>query len=265
MNARVAVLIALACPSTALAAEVEYAERCGEQYGCEIQTRLVDRDGEANDLTITGNRATIVIHDDAQRVVAGEGCAAIDANTARCPNIAPWLDTAGGDDLVRTSVSLLAELGAGDDAYAGGPGEDRVIGGPGRDRLSGGPGDDLFDPLDADADVLDGGPDEDTATYELGRAGVTVDLARRRGPAGDALVGIEGVIGTPAADRLLGDSRTNVLAGNGGRDLLDGRGGADFLFGSSRSTFRCGGGFDRVVAPLRRRPRGCEAVSRSLG
>ena len=264
MNARVAVLLALACPATASAAEVEYSERCLDD-GCEILTRLTDAAGQDNDLVVTGNRATIVIRDAARPLSAGEGCARLDDHAARCPNIDPWLATGGGDDVVRTSVALLVELGEGDDAFAGGTGEDKVIAGPGRDRLSGGPGEDLFDVLDAEPDVVDGGPDEDTVTYELGTRGIAVDLARRSGPAGDALVGVEGVVGTPVADRLRGDSRDNVLAGNGGRDLLDGRAGADFLFGSSRSTFLCGGGFDRVIAPLRRRPRGCEGLGRSLG
>jgi Ca2+-binding RTX toxin-like protein len=263
MKARLAVIAALAGPGTAAAAEVEYAEHCAT--ACGVETRFLDTKGEANDLVITGNRATIVVRDANTPLKAGEGCAQLDEHTARCPNISPWLDMGDGDDVVRTSVAVLAELGPGDDVFAGGMGDDKVIGGPGADRMSGGPGEDLFDPLDSHADVVDGGPDEDTVTYELGRTGITIDLARRRGPDGDALVGVENAIGTPMRDRISGDSRSNALAGGGGRDVLDGRGGADYLFGSANATFRCGTGVDFVIATLARRPKGCERLRRSLG
>jgi Ca2+-binding RTX toxin-like protein len=262
MKARIALAAVLACPAAAPGAEVGYTERCTPT--CDISTHLVDAAGERNRLTVTGNRANVTIRDGARELKAGEGCAQLDENTVRCPNIRPRLSTGAGDDSVQTEVPLLAELGDGDDVLSGSAGDDTVVGGAGRDLMSGGLGDDLFDPGDRDGDVVDGGTGEDSVTYELRTTGVTVDLARRRGPDGDALVGVENAIGTPKADRLLGDSRSNVLGGAGGRDVLDGRAGPDFLFGSAASVFRCGPGLDRVFSRIRRRPRGCEGLTRRL-
>lgn len=132
----------------------------------------------------------------------------------------------GGDDVVCG--------GRGADRLLGEEGNDRLIGGGGADRLFGGPG--AFDELSADRGrgLLDGGPgDFDRADFSRARAGVAVDLAKRRaverrlGGQRDRLRGIEVVLGTAFADVLLGDPGANVLAGGGGSDLLDGRGGVD--------------------------------------
>jgi Ca2+-binding RTX toxin-like protein len=85
----------------------------------------------------------------------------------------PGADTifaGGGDDIV---------LGdSGDDFVAGEAGADRLVGGRGRDRLYGGRGDDAFFTLDAQRDLLDGGPGRDLGSYDVGLTDGTLDRRR---------------------------------------------------------------------------------------
>lgn len=46
-------------------------------------------------------------------------------------------------------------------------------------------------------------------------------------------LGIEGLVGTPFDDRLLGNARDNLLEGGAGNDTLNGRGGDDWLVGGT--------------------------------
>jgi Ca2+-binding RTX toxin-like protein len=96
--------------------------------------------------------------------------------------------------------------------------------------LRGGLGDDaLFG--DGGADVLDGGAGSDTVNYVFSPIAVTVSLATGAGSAGDAagdtLIGIENLIGTPFADLLIGDGAGNFLDGGSGADTMAGGGGND--------------------------------------
>jgi dipeptidyl aminopeptidase/acylaminoacyl peptidase len=76
----------------------------------------------------------------------------------------------GGDDIV---------LGdSGNDFVAGEAGADRLVGGRGRDRLYGGRGDDAFFALDAQRDLLDGGPGRDLGSYDVGLTDGTLDRRR---------------------------------------------------------------------------------------
>lgn len=159
---------------------------------------------------------------------------------------------------------------AGDDVLSGDVGADRLNGNTGRDTLLGGPGDDDLSQDDGsfmvpiDDDVLDGGSGRDTIGY-IGRAqSVRVDLGNP-GPDGsageaDRVAAVEGVVGTPGRDVLIGNAEANVLDGAGGLDRIDGRGGADVLFADDvasggdeerprRDVVRCGAGPDLVFAP----------------
>jgi Ca2+-binding RTX toxin-like protein len=103
----------------------------------------------------------------------------------------------------------------------GGGGDDLLIGGRGADRLVGGSG-------------------KDTASWATEKASVRVDLGTgvtRGAAAGDVLVGIENLVGSPFADVLAGNDGANILRGGKGKDVLTGRGGGDvFVFDSADST-----------------------------
>jgi dipeptidyl aminopeptidase/acylaminoacyl peptidase len=71
----------------------------------------------------------------------------------------------GGDDVVLG--------GSGPDFVNGEGGDDRLVGGFGRDRLYGGRGDDVLFGRDAQVDLLDGGPGNDTAYFDPGAVTAT--------------------------------------------------------------------------------------------
>ena len=76
---------------------------------------------------------------------------------------------------------------------------------------------------------LDGGDGIDLVRYR-GSASVTIDLVAgtaQRGGETDTLRGIQGVIGSSAADTLQGDDGLNLFQGGGGRDVTTGGAGRD--------------------------------------
>lgn len=134
-----------------------------------------------------------------------------------------------------------------------------LAGGAGNDALNGGAGSDLLDGGD-DADTFDGGGGVDTVSYasrpaipsirvQIGGGPVSGNSAD--GPAGarDRITGsVEGVIGTPGNDVVIGDGSANLFKGGDGRDKMAGKGGPDRLFGGLRQDFlRGGAGPDRLV------------------
>ncbi|MEU8655302.1 calcium-binding protein [Actinoplanes philippinensis] len=172
-----------------------------------------------------------------------------------------------GDNLAGGSGDDILVGGAGDDTLLGDSGNDRVYGGAGddglfgergRDRLEGGAG---FDFLEGDdpalgvaADVLLGGPDEDSVSYGSYRKPLTIDLdgsARDDGQAGEHdTVGadIETVFGGWGSDRITGNAADNFLRGSGGNDILLGGAGNDYLDGDSdRDRLYGGSGDDELI------------------
>ena len=148
----------------------------------------------------------------------------------------------------------------GSDSLSGGPGNDLLVSGPGGVAFTGGPGDDQmlggtgYDSFTADAsldgqDTMVGGRGADAVSYSLRRRPVSADLDGRRddGQRGerDRIVGVEGLTGGRAADRLVGDRHTNFLDGQEGPDQLFGGDGDDSLYGSNS---RAGPGGDRLYA-----------------
>ena len=157
-------------------------------------------------------------------------------------NIEGLIGTRFGDKLTGSSA---------DDILRGGEGVDTLIGGLGADVLSG----------DAGDDVLDGGAGGDVASYATAGIGVTVDLGLvgaqdTRGAGLDALLSIEGLIGSRFGDTLKGGiGGDTIVSGEGpdfvdggqGDDLIRGEGGANILWGGEGSdSIEGGADFDQI-------------------
>ncbi|KAA1420236.1 calcium-binding protein [Nocardioides humilatus] len=169
----------------------------------------------------------------------------------------------------------------GNDVIVGGPGPDSIVGqggndticglggndavndGPGADEVFGENGNDVItQPAAVDAgDVFDGGTGTDQVSYG-GRSGdvnVTIDITANDGAAGEndyVMTSVENittgggndtVIGSPVANRLIGNAGNDTLSGADGNDYLAGVGGADTLRGvNGNDTILAGDGDDIV-------------------
>ncbi|MGE0700243.1 MAG: calcium-binding protein, partial [Hyphomicrobiaceae bacterium] len=149
----------------------------------------------------------------------------------------------GGQDTVTGSPAA--------DTIAGSAGPDNLHGGGGNDSLAGGAADDTL-AGEAGNDTLDGGDgSRDLADYSGdaangGSSGVFVSLWRGVAQDGtgvyDALIGIEGAIGTEGvysagvSDALVGDEGGNYFDGRGGLDYISGRGGDDTILTGNGGT-----------------------------
>ena len=149
--------------------------------------------------------------------------------------------------------------GAAADALSGDTGDDVLNGHGGADALDGGRGDDIIhagESLQSVGASFDGGLGTDTLSYINGASGVTVDLAA--GTATGAVVrNFEHVIGTFAADRLVGSAAGEVFEGGhggddtilagGGNDTIQAIAGATYLRGEEGDDLMRGGsGFDNM-------------------
>lgn len=143
----------------------------------------------------------------------------------------------------------------GEPVYAG----LRLNGSAGRETLVGGAGDDTL-VASGGGDALEGRLGFDVVDYSQFAGGVFVSLEARSRAAptglldlGDALIGIEGLIGGAGGDVLLGSAEANMLRGAGGADLLSGGAGADTLQGGEgEDTLEGGLGADRLYGGLGR-------------
>ena len=118
-------------------------------------------------------------------------------------------------------------------------GSDSIFGGLGDDTLDGGAG----------ADILDGGEGFDLAGYRTASVGVAAFLGGANinmgDAAGDTLISIEGLEGSPLNDTLGGNDAANIFWGGEGNDLIFGVGGSDTLIGGEGAdTLDGGAGFD---------------------
>ena len=144
---------------------------------------------------------------------------------------APQNGGSGDDVLAGGSGNDRISGGAGNDVVSGGAGNDKLDGGTGDDRVAGGSGNDVLIG-GSGADTLDGGPGTDTASYASSTAaGVRINLAKGTASgghaAGDKLVSIENLVGSPKADVLTGNSLANRIQGGAVADTLTGGGGRD--------------------------------------
>ena len=135
----------------------------------------------------------------------------------------------GNDTLTGHSFNANTLIGgAGDDVLIGGSQNDVLIGGTGADYLDGGSG------------------TQDKVDYSASGSAVSVNLTSRRGAggdaAGDALHGIENVVGSSYADELIGTDDVNIIWGGSGNDVLSGNGGHDWLYGEAGNDVIYGGG-----------------------
>jgi len=133
-------------------------------------------------------------------------------------------------DLARFDASgspVTADLGAG---TATGEGSDTlslvegIVGSANADVLHGDNHGNEFYGRGGD-DAIAGGNGFDYTRYDFAPAGVTVDLPSGTSSGGegtDTLGGVEGVIGSPFADMLIGDEKTNQIGGRGGDDVVRG-------------------------------------------
>jgi len=131
-----------------------------------------------------------------------------------------------------------AEGGTLDDIFDGTAGDNVFRGFSGNDVITGWDGSDTVDyHVDADFGL--------NVAFEDGSAGVSVNLGLNTATDGfgdtDTLFFIENVIGTDAADTIIGSAEANRLDGRGGNDLLTGELGADVF------EFRAGWGTDTIT------------------
>lgn len=175
--------------------------------------------------------------------LAGEGVdeARVLAAAYRLGDHVENLTNVGSAAIFRGVGNGLANVMTGSarrDILLGMAGADTLIGGAGNDVLEGG----------ANGDLLQGGDGFDMASYAHATGGVTANLLRGRGLAGEAMgdrfESIEGLAGSDHDDLLLGDIGNNRLLGAGGDDELRGGLGDDWLNG--------GAGADRLDGGLGR-------------
>jgi Ca2+-binding RTX toxin-like protein len=135
-------------------------------------------------------------------------------------------------------------------------GADSITGGLGNDTMLGRGGDDNFfatapaSGTDGN-DTINGGAGVDIYSLAATTNGAVIDLVAGTATSGqigtDTLTGIEGVVGSAAADTITGNGATNILAGGGGDDIIDAGGGADTVFGGQgNDTINGGGGVDFI-------------------
>jgi hypothetical protein len=251
--------------------------------------RYVAAVGERNAPSIAGIPDTwpsaFLVRDPGANMTPGRGCLAVDALRVGCVAFGGAmyevrLDLRDNDDTLQVEGDPIvnANGGPGDDTLVGGGWDDDFDGGGGRDELRGSEGDDELTDGDRDdgggaprdADVLEGGPGDDTISYEQRTRAVHVDLEATVGGApgeNDTLTSFEHVRGGAGDDRLVGDNVGNRIDGGGGADRLVGRGGDDWMRRAGAAHVTCGGGHDYVqhvtVKSVLRAD--CETVIRALG
>jgi Ca2+-binding RTX toxin-like protein len=137
-----------------------------------------------------------------------------------------------------TSIASEPHGGPGIDFFTGGSGPDRLYGDGDHDSLDGGAGPDTLDG-GAGVDTITGGDGSDVASWSDATGPVTASLD---GAANDGVAGenenipadVEGIVGSPYADKLSGSGTSNdALFGGDGPDDLEGWGGDDQLYGQA--------------------------------
>ncbi len=138
------------------------------------------------------------------------------------------LDAGAGDDVVVNTgrITVLTELGSGDDRYSGGDDSERVDDGSGADVVLLGAGADVVLTGADRGDRFDGGAGEDSIIMDLRSTAVTVDFfagtIARGGEVDATFSGFESIVTGDGNDRIIGDNAANFLSGAGGDDVITG-------------------------------------------
>lgn len=154
--------------------------------------------------------------EDSERDNAGAGQTGGDAAGDTLWSIENIIGSAKNDVLTGNHLVNVIDGGAGDDLLNGNDGADILVGGTGNDTVtyvtSGGVSVSLLGQgtYNATTGVLTGG------TAQTGSDAL-----------GDKFSGIENLVGSGAADTLIGDNNANVIEGGAGEDVLIGLGGSD--------------------------------------
>jgi Ca2+-binding RTX toxin-like protein len=192
---------------------------CGEGGNDTIEGLVGDDvlfGGSGDDLLIGGEGADAMTGNDGTDTIGYESShQGVDVNLATG-------ETSGGDAPGDTWVGVENLEGSPfDDTLTGDASPNSLSGLAGNDDLTGGGG----------PDSLDGGLDTDLTDYRTSPAAVTVDLSTGATGGGDAegdtFTSIEGAVGSPFDDSLLGDSGDNLFIGMVGADTIVGGGGED--------------------------------------
>jgi len=213
--------------------------------------------GQVNDVTITGEGASLIVTDTGtEAIVPGQGCQGDPINLQRvtCAGVDKiFVNASNLDDTVTLNTALPSQLAGrdGNDTLNGGDGNDLLKGDDGDDTLNGNAGNDFL--LGEDQwsgeignDVLSGGGGTDVVSY-ASTSGVTVDL-NDTGPQNtigggiDTLSAIEKINGsTTGPDVLVGDAEPNTFVGSGGDDTF-------YVAGGGSDVVVCGDGTDEVLS-----------------
>ncbi len=160
-------------------------------------------------------------------------------------------DGVGGRDFYNSIESVTgsahADVLTGDanpNLLDGGPGDDTLIGHAGLVEIGGQP---------LDSDILRGGDGTDTVSYESDPGGIALFLEEGAGSRDghghpDLVQDVEDAIGSSFNDEIVGSSIANKLEGGSGDDRIFGQGGDDILVGGPGNDVLVGGdGNDTVV------------------
>jgi Ca2+-binding RTX toxin-like protein len=196
---------------------------------------------EANTLSGLGGNDELVGGDGADSLLGGDQ----DDSLTPGAGVDPVVDGGNGRDRVRYDEAgrvggVTVDLSVDDTDTDGNPVTEAGEHAVNIEDVTGTASDDSF-VGDTGANAIDGGDGQDTISYtETARtAGVSASLATGTGPEGDAIAGVENLVGSAFGDSLTGDANANRLDGAGGGDMLRGGLGGDALIG--------GGGSDTVA------------------
>jgi hypothetical protein len=216
---------------------------------------------------------TLTLRDSGAIVVAGESCTSVDPHTVRCaprpslPADLGYLRTYLGDadddfetrDQSARRGILAIYGGPGNDHLHAGDGVGLLDGGGGRDVLIGGAEGDVLTDGDRDGlaggaapgpDVMDGGPGQDTISYQQRSSPVLIDIADALPDGapgeGDVLRSVQDIRGGAGDDLLAGNWQQNRFDVSRGSDELIGRGGRDTFWKVPRGRISCGEARDSI-------------------